>query len=94
MMLVPIVGIILFAWPPIKFKFFLAFSVAQPVKDHVHCFCSLCLNFSIDYCVGHGIVGVDWVGRLFVPQLFEYDAYVDSLSCHVVKCSEFGFGGR
>ena len=90
----PIVGVVCLAWAPVESELFLAFAVAQPVESHVHCFCSLGLDFAVDDCVGHRIVCLDWGGGLFVAHLLEDDADVYGFSCHDVEGSEFGFGSR
>ena len=70
MMLRPIVSIVLFSRSPIKFELFLTLAVSQPVKSHVHCFCAFWLYFSVDDCICHCVVCLNWSGGLLVPHFF------------------------
>ena len=57
------------------------------MESHVHCFCSF-------QC--HGIVGLNWLWRLFVPIssniIWMYTASLDMIQ-HDVQCYQFHLGG-
>jgi len=62
----PVVSVIGLPRPPIHVKLLLALSIVEPMKTHVHGFSSFRLNFTIDDGIGHGVVGLEWCGRLSV----------------------------
>ena len=66
----PVVGVVVFAWSPVYTELLLTFPVAEPMEAHVHGFGSFWLDFAIDNCICHGIVGLQWGRGLFVPQFF------------------------
>ncbi len=52
----PVMGIVEFAWVPVDAKLFLAFSVAEPMKMHIHGFCTFGLDFTVYNGLSHGVV--------------------------------------
>ncbi len=70
MVLSPIVSIVGFTRPPIKFELVLAFSVSEPVETHIHGFGAFGLHLAINNGISHGIVGLDGSGWLFVAHFF------------------------
>jgi hypothetical protein len=50
--------------PPVDAKLLLALPITEPMKMHVHGFSSFWLDFTIDDSMGHGIVSLEWCGRL------------------------------
>jgi hypothetical protein len=59
------------------------------MKTHIHSFGAFGLNFTIAYCICHGIVGLERCCWLFVSEFVEDNADVYSLAGDNVKCSEF-----
>ena len=51
---------------PVDAKLLLALSISEPMKTHVHGFSLFCLDSTIDDSIGHGVVGLEWCGRLSV----------------------------
>ena len=94
MVLSPVVSIVGFTRPPIKFELVLAFAVSKPVEAHIHGFCAFGLHLAINDGISHGIVGLDGSRWLFVAHFFEDDSNVDCLTSHDVEGCKFGFGGR
>ena len=91
----PIVSKICFARMPKKFELLLAFPVAEPVETHVHGFGTFWLYLTVNDGIRHGIVSLDWGGRLFMPHLFQNYANVNCFARHDIQCSQLGFvGGR
>ena len=82
MVLCPIVCIVLLAWSPIEPKLLLAFSVAEPMESHIHCFRSFWLNLFVDNSFCHCIVRLHWSWRLLVAHFLQDDSNVHCLSCH------------
>lgn len=64
------------------------------MKMHVHGLGLLWLHFIIDDTIRHGIVGLNWHGRLLVAHLFKNDENLDNFTCHVVEGSKFSLRGR
>ena len=64
MVLGPVISVVGLAGPPVDAKLLLAFTVAEPMKPHVHGFSTFGLYFAIDDCVSHGVVSLEWSGRL------------------------------
>ena len=60
----PVVSIVGLARPPGDANLLLAFMITEPMKPHVHGFSSFGLYFVVDDCVSHGVVSLDWSGRL------------------------------
>ena len=62
----PIVSIVGFPRPPVDAKLLLALAIAEPMKMHVHGFSSFQLDFTVDDGISHGVVSLEWSGRLSV----------------------------
>jgi hypothetical protein len=60
-MFCPVVRVVLLAWAPIESELLLAFSIAEPVEGHVHCFGSFGLDFAIDMTASAIALSV-WMG--------------------------------
>ena len=62
------------------------------MKPHVHSLGAFGLLFSIDDCIGHGIVSLDGGRRLFVTQFVKNDSDVDCLMGHDIQGGQLGLG--
>ena len=72
MVLCKIVHQIGVSWSPVHSKLTLCFAVTEPVKVHVHCFCSFWLNFIIDHAFHCHVVCLDWGAELWMSHFHEY----------------------
>lgn len=60
----PVVSVVGFAGSPVDAKLLLAFAVAEPMKPHIHGFSPFGLDFAVDDGISHGVVSLEWSGRL------------------------------
>ena len=84
MMFRPVISIVEFARTPVDAKLLLTFPVPQPIETHVHRFGAFWRDFAIHDATRHGIVGLEWGGRLLVSEFFQYNSNEDGLACHDV----------
>ena len=90
-MFCPVISIVEVFGTSVDTELYLAFSVAEPVKAHVHGFSAFRLDLAIDNAFGSGVVSLKGCGWLFMTEPFEDNANEDGFARHNVKGREFGF---
>ncbi len=88
----PIIGQVCFAGAPEETGLVLRFTASEPVKPHVHCFCSSRLDVACDNAKCHAVVGLHRRGRLWMAHFFEKLVLGYRLARVDVERAEFGFG--
>ena len=58
-------------WSPKYDELSLVYTVSNPVKTHVYCFCLLDFDIVVGNPCGSGVVSDDWSGLLFMAKLFK-----------------------
>jgi hypothetical protein len=82
---------ILKTWSPVSFKLAFFHSILDPVKAHVHGFCTLLFDCTISVSCCSGVVSFHWCGGLIVPQLLQCRSEDSSCLCIYENCSNFCF---
>ena len=67
----PIIGQVHFAGAPEETELVLRFTASEPVKAHVHCFCSSRLDVACDDAKRRAVVGLRRHGRSWMAHFFE-----------------------
>jgi hypothetical protein len=80
---------VLRTWAPVNFKLALFHPILDPIKEHVHGFCTFLFKCTIDVPCGSGIVSFHWCGGLFVPSFLQCSSEDSSFLCIYKNCSNF-----
>jgi hypothetical protein len=61
-----------FPQPPVYSELILSLTILEPMKMHIHCFCSFGLDSVVDYPFCHRVVCLDWCFWLWVAHFGKY----------------------